>query len=97
MKMTMRPDNLGGLLDCIHVIGTSKFEKHADDKADGHHQVYVTYRRWTNMDKKEVEVESEGLLIMTHHYSKIDGVWKLCGTTPHGRLGDLKLDKVFRP
>lgn len=96
MKLTTRPDNMGGLLDCIHIIGTSKFEKFSDEKAEGHHQVYVYYRRWTDKDKKEVEVDSEGLLIMTHHYIKIDGVWKLNGTTPRPRLGDLKLAQVFK-
>ncbi|OQU99098.1 hypothetical protein CLAIMM_04785 [Cladophialophora immunda] len=97
MKMTVRPDNLGGLLDCIHIVGGSKFEKHSDDKADGHHQIYVVYKRWTNMEKKEVEMETEGLLIMTHHYTKIDGVWKLCGTTPHTRLGNFRAGEIFRP
>ncbi|KAL2851924.1 hypothetical protein BJY01DRAFT_244858 [Aspergillus pseudoustus] len=58
--------------------------------------INVTYRRWVDENRKEVEAKSEGLLIMTHHYVKIDGVWKLSGTTAHGRLGDLKLDKVFR-
>jgi scytalone dehydratase len=96
LRMSSSPDNFGGLLDCSHLIGGSKFEKHSDDRAEGHHQINVTYRRWVDENRKEVEAESEGLLIMTHHYVKFDGVWKLCGTTAHGRLGDLKLDKVFR-
>jgi scytalone dehydratase len=96
LKRATNPTNLGGLIDCSHIIGSSQYEKLSDNEALGHHQIYVRYVRWTDDEKKTVEVASEGLIIMTHSYEKFDGGWKLVGTCPQPRLGDLNAGKIFK-
>lgn len=95
MKMSNHPNRLGGLVDCIHHIGASKFERHSPDLVTGHHQIRVEYKRFTSMDKKEVEAEGSGLTMMLHTYKKIDGVWKLSGVKPLNRLSAFNYDRIF--
>lgn len=95
MKMSNHPNRLGGLVDCIHHIGASKFTRNGPDSVTGHHQVRVEYKRFTSMEKKEIEAEGSGLTIMLHTYKKTDGEWKLAIIKPTNRLSAFNYDKIF--
>jgi scytalone dehydratase len=96
MRLSNHPNRLGGIVDCIHHIGGSKYDRTGPDTVTGYHQVRIEYKRWKTMEKKEVEVEGQGLTMMLHYYQKINGVWKLAGVKPTGRLSNFNFEKIFR-
>lgn len=53
------------------------------------------YKRYKTLEKKEVEATGQGLTLMEHYYKKINGVWKLSGTKPGGRMNQFNFDKIF--
>jgi len=95
MKLSNNENRLGGIVDCIHHIGGSKYDRTGSDSVTGYHQVRTEYKRWKTMEKKEVEATGQGLTLMVHWYKKIDGVWKLAGTKPGGRMNDFNFDNIF--
>jgi scytalone dehydratase len=48
------------------------------------------------MEKKEVEATGEGLTVMLHYYKKVNGVWKLEGVKPTGRMSEFNFEKIFK-
>lgn len=98
VEISNNKNRLGGLVDCIHHIGASKFERTSPDTVTGHHQVFVKYKRYQSMDKREDEVEAtgEGLTMMLHHYQKIDGKWKLTGVKPQVRMSQFNFPEIFK-
>ena len=93
--MSDHPNRLGGIVDCIHHVGVSKYDRTGPDTVTGHHQVRTEYRRWKTMERKEVEATGEGLTVMLHFYRKVDGVWKLEGVKPLTRMNDFNFEKIF--
>ncbi|KAF2098680.1 NTF2-like protein [Rhizodiscina lignyota] len=96
LKMSSHPKRLGGLVDCIHLIGSSKFKRTGPNSVTGYHQIRTEYKRWKTMDKKEVEATGQGLAMMLHFYEKIDGKWKLAGTKPTGRMSEFNFENIFK-
>lgn len=95
VAMSNHKNRMGGLVDSIHLIGGSKYERTGPDAVTGHHQVRTEYTRFTGMDKKTVEARGYGLTMMLHSYKKIDGKWKLAGVKPCTRFDAFNFDKIF--
>jgi scytalone dehydratase len=98
LELSKNKNRLGGLVDCIHHVGASKFERTGPDTVTGHHQVFVKYKRYRSMVKKEDEVEAtgEGLTMMLHYYQKVDGNWKLAGVKPQVRMSQFNFPEIFK-
>ncbi|KAF2189041.1 NTF2-like protein [Zopfia rhizophila CBS 207.26] len=95
MKLSSNPNQLGGLVGCIHHIGGSKYDRTGPDTVTGYHQVRTEYKRYKTQEKKEVEAEGHGLTLMVHWYKKIDGAWELTGTKPEVRMNEFNFEKIF--
>ncbi|OCL15441.1 Scytalone dehydratase, partial [Glonium stellatum] len=78
-----------------HHISRSKFVKTSADEVTGYHQVRTEYKRYTSMDKKEIEATGQDLTMMLHFYKRIDGKWKLAGVKPTGRMSEFNFEKIF--
>ncbi|KAF2468946.1 Scytalone dehydratase [Lindgomyces ingoldianus] len=61
----------------------------------GYHQVRTEYKRYKTPQKTDVEATGQGLTLMVHCYKKINGVWKLAGMKPGGRMNEFNFDKIF--
>lgn len=98
LQLSDNKNRLGGLVDCIHHVGASKFERTGKDTITGHHQIRVEYKRYRTMEKKETEVEARGhgLTMMLHYYKKVDGKWKLAGVKPQKRLDEFNFPQIFK-
>ncbi|KAH7139062.1 Scytalone dehydratase-domain-containing protein [Dendryphion nanum] len=55
IKLSSGRNLLGGIVDCIHRIGGSKYDRTGPDSVTGCHQVRTEYKRYKLMDKQEVE------------------------------------------
>ncbi|PSN65991.1 scytalone dehydratase-inhibitor complex [Corynespora cassiicola Philippines] len=95
LKLSDNPNRLGGIVDCIHHIGGSKYDRTGPDTVTGYHQVRTEYKRYKTVEKKEVEATGQGLTLMHHYYKKVDGKWKLAGTKPGRRMNDFNFDEIF--
>jgi scytalone dehydratase len=98
VKLSSNANRLGGIVDCTHHVGASKFERTGPDTVTGHQQVFVEYKRYKNMEKKgdEVEATGEGLTMMLHYYQKVDGKWKLEGVKPRVRMSQFNFPEIFK-
>jgi scytalone dehydratase len=98
VKLSNNENRLGGIVDCTHHVGASKFERIGPDTVTGHHQVFFEYKRYKNMEKKndEVEATGEGLTIMLHYYQKVDGKWKLAGVKPRVRMSQFNFPEILK-
>lgn len=96
VAMASDPHVLGDpLLKTQHFIGSSKWEKIADDEVVGWHQLRVPHQRYTNETRTEVAVKGHAHGTNQHWYRKIDGVWKFAGLAPEIKWGEFDFDKVF--
>lgn len=95
MKLSDHPNRLGGMIDCVHHIGGSKYDRTGPESVTGYHQVRTEYRRYKTLEKREIEATGHGLTLMEHYYQKIDGEWKLVGTKPGKRMDEVNFDRIF--
>ncbi|KAF2705853.1 hypothetical protein K504DRAFT_536816 [Pleomassaria siparia CBS 279.74] len=98
MKLSDYPDRLGGIVDCVHHIGGSKFDRTVPDTAAGFHQVRTEYKRfilYKTFDNKEVKALGQVLTLMEHHYQRVDGQWQLAGTRLGSRMNEFNLERIF--
>jgi scytalone dehydratase len=95
VKMSSNPNRLGGIVDCIHHVGASKYDRTGPDTVTGYHQVRTEYKRWKTMEKKEVEATGQGLTIMLHYYQRVNGEWKLAGVKPLTRSNEFNFERIM--
>ncbi|RAL16204.1 Scytalone dehydratase [Aspergillus homomorphus CBS 101889] len=94
--MASDPRFLGNpLLKTQHLVGLSTWEKVAEDRIVGHHQLRVAHQRYTDDTFKEVAVKGHAHGTATMWYTRVEGEWMFAGVCPQINWTEFNYDQVF--